>query len=95
MPCDTVTTSTLDLKKANKQVLEETLISLGLKIHQGLASEVRASDGLSTIVTWTASTGMQIRSADAQMASKITSAYSKTVILAASRRFGWRRGRLG
>lgn len=91
MPCNTITTVSLDLKNAVPDVLSEAMRSLGY--------EVTATSPLSftgrnrqtgATFEWSRSTGLQIRGYAGQTEeAKIMPAYSKAAVAWAAKRNGW------
>ncbi len=92
MPCDSVTTQSVSLAKAQPVVLSEALKSAGWSISAGNAAEISAVSAVGR-VTWQAGkgftfTGMNEAQAK-QSESAIVQAYSRAAVSWAATRAGW------
>lgn len=89
MPCDRITTSEIDLKNANSEVMQATLRALGMIIKTEDNGNIVIGKNYLTMVTWTKGQGTSIRSNISNMGEKITNEYSKTALKTASKKYGW------
>jgi hypothetical protein len=88
MPCDSITTTQIDLSKANADVMANALLSLGLKINEQTATRVYAY-GMGTTVEWVAGKGTTIRSSNGSFADMVAPAYSQAALKTAATKYGW------
>lgn len=88
MPCDTITTTQLDLSKASADVLSAALVSLGLKLTVNTATKIVATS-YQTTVTWERGKGMTVRTNDDSLADKIQQAYASTTLQIVAKKNGW------
>jgi len=93
MPCYTIKTTRLDLKKASPETLLKTLQSLGMTATLENGVLVAYGDD-NTTVRWTATEGMTIRSSQgAEVGEKIMTAYAQTNTRIVAQRYGWQVGK--
>jgi hypothetical protein len=88
MPCDTITTSKLDLSKASADVLSAALVSLGFTLQTHTTSKIVATMYGST-VTWIQGKGTTIKSNDRTLTDKIPQAYAAATLTIAAKRNNW------
>jgi len=89
MPCDTITTTKLDLKKANADVLEMALIKLGLVLTHKSATRIVAQD-LNTTVIWEAGKGTTVKSSRGSTVSEnLQQEYSRQAVQWVAKKSGW------
>ena len=92
MPCDRITTTTLDMSKANPTVLAETLVSMGFKIAAiSTGTHIVATQGNITI-EWTQGQGTKVSSTygtDQKIAEQLPRKYSAAAIAYAAKKNGW------
>lgn len=94
MPCDSITTQTISLAKAQPEVLRKALESIGWRIATATTGRIEATSPDWIIrVTWTAGQGMTFRGStqdqQTKAAAAITQAYSRAAITWAAQRAGW------
>lgn len=90
MPCDSISTATLDLTKADMTALKGAMESLGFVVHEkvnGLDFSHRNGD----TAKWTREAGMNVTSRRyaGDVAEKIQAAYTSTVVVQTAKRLGW------
>jgi len=88
MPCWTITTTKLDLSKANVIVLKNALMDLGLEIKVDTADKVVARRG-NTTVTWLKGKGTTVVSNDNSIAEELPKRYSQAAIAYAAKINKW------
>lgn len=89
MPCNTITTTKLDLSKASAEVLASALASLGLTVREKTATRVYAVGRNNTTVEWQQGKGTIVRTQDTTLAAKIPQSYAAATIALAAKRNGW------
>lgn len=89
MPCDSVTTQSINLAKALPDVLRKGLEADGWTIIDASATTITAYRSITgERVTWTAGQGIETRG-NAKTPSHVTRAYSKAAVTWAAQRAGW------
>ena len=90
MPCDSVTTQSINLKNAMDTILVEALKAEGFRITVQTAKTVTATADWQT-VTWTKGIGLEIKGMGGAQAviDKVTKAYSTQAVSWAAARAGW------
>jgi hypothetical protein len=88
MPCYTVTTTKLDLKKANIDVMAAAISALGLTVNH-IEGRGLVANGIGVNVTWSAENGTVISARDTTWAERLRAQYGKSAIAATATRFGW------
>jgi|GEM_PF-3062116 len=92
MPCDSVTTQSINLANADRTLLTETLLSLGFTVETRMStsSKIFARQGRASIV-WEKGKGLEVTTANGQLTIvDVTQAYSKTAVTWAAQRAGWK-----
>ena len=90
MPCDTITTQSINLAKAMPKLVEESLKIQGWQITINNVRTITARRYYNTL-TWTQNKGIEIRSGNAQQdIINLTKEYSKQAITWAASRAGWK-----
>jgi hypothetical protein len=88
MPCDTITTQTVTLTKANADLIAKAFEALGIALHTREALHVAGYNRDGQLVDWRAGSGLTIRGT-ATTAEAITQAYSKAAVSWAAARAGF------
>ena len=92
MPCDSITTQSISLAKANHAILAEALKAAGWNIFAQSAAEISASSSAGCVV-WQAGKGFTftaMNSAQAKQSEQgIVQAYSRAAVSWAAQRAGW------
>lgn len=89
MPCDSITTQTVNLAKALPDVLRRALEAAGWTIREYSAQTIDAYRSITgESMTWTAGQGMTVRG-NAKTAGIISQAYSRAAVTWAAQRAGW------
>ena len=90
MPCNSIITTTLDLSKANADVIASALADLGFHIDSNESSRVVARKGIDTVI-WEKGKGTVIRGSRYNtIADDLSPAYAKAAIKKAARKNGWK-----
>jgi len=90
MPCNTITTTSINLGKVNHDLFLQTLIGLGLELQVSIRNGV-TTIRLNTGETFNATSGLFTTTntdAGARVA-ELKRAYSAQVVLSQARRMGW------
>lgn len=91
MPCDTITTTRLDLSKANADILRQALEAEGYTISLADGERIRAYKGSYTF-EWQRGKGSTVTTSTSQgqtMAEKIQRKYSAAAVAYAAKKNGW------
>jgi hypothetical protein len=89
MPCDTITTQSINLSRALPPVLLQALESDGWTIDEKTETKINAHKGNASL-TWTAGRGLSVQhSSPQQYLDSITRAYSAKAVSWAAQRAGW------
>jgi methenyltetrahydromethanopterin cyclohydrolase len=92
MPCDSITTQTVALAKAQPAILAEALKAAGWQVSVNEPAKVCASNTAGESVTWLAGSGLAITAAPSQtkrVEAAVIQAYSKAAVSWAAARAGW------
>ena len=92
MPCDSITTQSINLANAIKSVLTEALHQDGWTIEDQNATNIWASKDWQNLI-WTKATGLRISGVSTIRAQgiveEVTQAYSRHAVTWAAQRAGW------
>jgi hypothetical protein len=93
MPCDSITTQSINLANADRMLLTEALIDMGCTILDSNTTCIYATNNRGGRITWTNGEGLAVSAGSSIRSSEIiqtvTQAYSKTAISWAAQRAGW------
>jgi hypothetical protein len=89
MPCNTITTTKLEMTKANADVLTMALEALGMTVTEKSGVKIVANSRGESL-TWIAGKGITIKSTrTSKIASTLQQEYSKQAIQWVAKRSGW------
>lgn len=90
MPCDSISTATLDLTKADMTALKAAMQELGYTVQETVRG-LTFSHKSGNQAVWTREAGMTITSRRyaGDVAEKIQAAYTSTVVTQTAKRLGW------
>ncbi len=95
MPCDSITTQSVNLKNAIPDILRGALEDLGLDIIRETKNELTAST-YGERVFWTKGKGLTVKGTNTTASiKKITQAYSSRAVSWAAQRAGWKVAQTG
>jgi len=95
MPCDSVTTQSINLANALPDILREAMESIGLYIDRETPTEIIASNYAKRVI-WTKGQGIEVKAARTKGVIKdLTKAYSSRAVSWAAQRAGWQVAQTG
>lgn len=90
MPCDSISTQSINLAKAMPELVEEAMKSLGMTLYNKTKTMIQARTSDWSYVTWTAGQGLTVDGENNQKhITDLTKAYSKQAVTWAAQRAGW------